>query len=149
MDHYSYLSNTEPAAIDELYANYLKDPNTVDPSWGRFFEGVRFAGEKFPVKPDILNGSDAIPENVTREFKVINLINGYRSRGHLFTKTNPVRERRQYMPTMAIENFGLESTDLNTVFQAGTITGIGPSTLQAIIQQLEETYCQSIGVEYM
>jgi 2-oxoglutarate dehydrogenase E1 component len=149
MDQYSYLSNTDPAAIDELYTNYLRDPNSVDQSWGKFFEGVRFASESFPIKPGILTSSGAIPENVTREFKVINLINGYRSRGHLFTKTNPVRERRQYTPTMAIENFGLEPADLNTVFQAGTITGIGPAPLHAIIQQLEETYCQSIGVEYM
>ena len=89
-----------------------------------------------------------IPENFQKEFKVINLINGYRDRGHLFTKTNPVRDRRTYSPTLAIENFGLEESDLDMVFQAGEEIGIGPATLRAIIDDLEETYCQSIGIEY-
>jgi 2-oxoglutarate dehydrogenase E1 component len=67
----------------------------------------------------------------------------------LFTKTNPVRERRKYEPTLAIENFGLETADLETVFQAGEQIGIGAATLSAIIHHLELTYCQSIGIEYM
>ena len=48
-----------------------------------------------------------------KEFKVINLINGYRNRGHLFTKTNPVRDRRKYSPTLDISNFGLDESDLD------------------------------------
>ncbi|MFN5878060.1 MAG: 2-oxoglutarate dehydrogenase E1 component, partial [Flavobacteriales bacterium] len=90
-----------------------------------------------------------IPENFQKEFKVINLINGYRNRGHLFTKTNPVRERRKYSPTLEIENFGLEQGDLDTVFQAGEEVGIGAATLRDIIHHLEQTYCQSIGIEYV
>ena len=53
-----------------------------------------------------------IPGKYPSEFKVINLINGYRQRGHLFTKTNPVRTRRKYTPTLDIENFGLTKDDL-------------------------------------
>src|SRR6185503_19808176 len=90
-----------------------------------------------------------IPENVSKEFKVISLITGYRQRGHLFTKTNPVRERRSYQPTLAIENFGLSSKDLDTVFQAGGEIGIGAAKLKDIIAHLDTTYCQSIGAEYM
>ena len=67
----------------------------------------------------------------------------------MFTKTNPVRERRKYTPTLALEHFELEKADLETTFQAGSIVGIGPSTLQEIIAHLEQVYCQSIGVEYM
>jgi len=77
------------------------------------------------------------------------LIHGYRQRGHLFTKTNPVRSRRKYLPTLDIENFGLQKSDLNTVFKAGNNIGIGPATLQAILDHLEATYCESIGVEYV
>ncbi len=80
---------------------------------------------------------------------MINLINGYRNRGHLFTKTNPVRERRTYTPTLDLENFGLEQSDLDIVFQAGNEVGIGPATLKEIIDHLIETYCQSIGIEYV
>jgi len=93
--------------------------------------------------------SAGVPEEVIKEFHVLNLIQGYRSRGHLFTKTNPVRDRRTYTPDLSIENFGLTPEDLNSVFNAGDIMGIGPSTLSVIIEHLERVYCDSIGVEYM
>ena len=80
---------------------------------------------------------------------MVKLIEGYRTRGHLFTKTNPVRNRRTYSPNLEVENFGLSQGDLSTVFNAGSIVGIGPSTLSAIIENLQSTYCDSIGVEYM
>ena len=141
MDKFSFIGNAEIGAIDNLYQSYLKDPSSVDEGWSKFFEGFEFARTNFE--------SDAeIPENFQKEFKVINLINGYRSRGHLFTKTNPVRDRRQYTPTLDIENFGLTDSDLETVFQAGAEIGTGPSTLSEIIRHLKETYCQSIGIEY-
>jgi len=66
----------------------------------------------------------------------------------LFTKTNPVRERRKYSPTLAIENFGLSESDLDEVFQAGEDVGLGASSLRSIINHLELTYCQSIGIEF-
>jgi len=77
------------------------------------------------------------------------LIEGYRTRGHLFTKTNPVRDRRTYAPDLAIENFGLSQADMNTVFDAAKMVNMQPSTLADIIKHLESVYCQSIGVEYM
>jgi 2-oxoglutarate dehydrogenase E1 component len=141
MDKFSYIANADVSAIDALYKQYMQDANSVDSSWGKFFEGFEFARKNFEE-------GGAIPENVQKEFRVINLINGYRSRGHLFTKTNPVRERRKYEPTLAIENFGLETADLTTVFQAGNEIGIGAASLKDIIHHLELTYCQSIGIEY-
>ena len=93
--------------------------------------------------------SEEIPEHLQKEFRVVKLIDGYRSRGHLFTKTNPVRDRRKYSPTLDVENFGLSQTDLKTVFNAGDIMGIGPSSLEKIIEHLKRIYCYSIGVEYM
>jgi 2-oxoglutarate dehydrogenase E1 component len=147
MDTFSYLAASDPATLDNLYQQYQENPASVDSSWASFFEGVDFATKNYPQKPQSGNGE--IPENVSREFKVINLINGYRSRGHLFTRTNPVRERRKYTPTLEIQNFGLSAADLETVYQAGTLIGIGPAKLSSIIKHLEDTYCQSIGVEYM
>lgn len=86
---------------------------------------------------------------VDKEFNVINLVHGYRQRGHLFTKTNPVRRRRKYYPTLDIEHFGLAESDLNTVFQAGSEVGIGPAKLKDIVSHLHQTYCQSIGAEFL
>ncbi len=62
---------------------------------------------------------------------------------------NPVRERRKYSPTLDLENFGLEKADLSETFHAGTQIGIGPATLKDIIAHLEQTYCRSIGAEFM
>ncbi|MBL4592582.1 MAG: 2-oxoglutarate dehydrogenase E1 component [Flavobacteriales bacterium] len=140
MDKHSYLSNVDGRVIEDFYQQYLNNPQDVGEGWQKFFEGFEFARNNYET--------DA-PKGFDKEFKVIDLINGYRSRGHLFTKTNPVRARRQYSPTLAIENYGLEPADLETIFQAGTEVGIGPAKLKDIILHLEETYCESIGIEFM
>ena len=140
MDKHSYLSNADGAVIEDYYQQYLNNPEEVGEGWRKFFEGFEFARKNYDTEA---------PEGFDKEFKVINLIDGYRKRGHLFTKTNPVRTRRQYAPTLAIENYGLDQKDLETVFQAGSEVGIGPAKLKDIITHLEATYCESIGIEYM
>ena len=89
MDKVTYVGNADVNAVDHLYESYVKDPQSVDIGWQKFFEGFDFARTNFEESGDI-------PENFQKEFKVINLIDGYRNRGHLFTKTNPVRDRRSY-----------------------------------------------------
>ncbi|QXP56140.1 2-oxoglutarate dehydrogenase E1 component [Cellulophaga sp. HaHa_2_95] len=158
MDKYSFLNAAHTSFFAELYDKYLINPDSVEPSWRAFFQGFDFGQESLldeldlPVTPNNVaapSGTSEMPQSLQKEFQVIRLIDGYRSRGHLFTKTNPVRERRKYEPTLAIENFGLSSGDLNTVFTAGEILGIGPSTLTEIISHLTNIYCDAIGVEYM
>ena len=144
MDKFSQVGNQEIAAIEEMYSSYLVDPESVDSSWKNFFAGFEFARKNFADNKVL-----AHDEKIDKEFAILNLIHGYRQRGHLFTKTNPVRSRRKYSPTLDIENFGLQKSDLDTVFQAGNSIGIGPATLRAIIEHLEATYCESIGVEYV
>jgi 2-oxoglutarate dehydrogenase E1 component len=147
MDKYSFLNAAHTAYFAELYDQYLINPDGVEPSWRAFFQGYDFGAEE---SGSIEESTIAqIPENVLKEFQVVKLIDGYRTRGHLFTKTNPVRERRQYQPTLAIENFGLSKSDLNESFDAGSILGLGKSKLSEIIKHLEAIYCDSIGVEYM
>jgi len=150
MDKFSYVGTGDVNAIEALFQQYVKDPNAVDASWRDFFKGFEFAQTSYSLSPAGRAGEGSvIPENVSKEFKVINLINGYRQRGHLFTKTNPVRDRRNYTPTLDIENFGLAKTDLETVFHSGNEIGIGSAKLKDIIAHLEQTYCESIGVEYL
>ncbi len=159
MDKYSFLNTAHTSFFSELYEKYLQNPDSVEPSWRAFFQGFDFGTESsldaLDISSDdrvtsVINGHEIeMPESLQKEFQVIRLIDGYRSRGHLFTKTNPVRERRQYVPSLEIENFGLTPSDLDTVFNAGDIIGIGPSTLKAIISHLTRIYCDAIGVEYM
>ncbi len=144
MDKFSQVGNQEISAVDELYASYLENPESVDTSWKNFFAGYEFALKNYSDSQSAQHD-----DKIDKEFAILNLIHGYRQRGHLFTKTNPVRSRRKYLPTLDIENFGLQKSDLDTVFQAGNNIGIGPATLRSIIDHLEATYCQSIGVEYV
>ncbi len=144
MDKFSSAGNQELAAIEELYQSWRNHPESVDKSWQQFFLGFELARTNYSPSRSTFK-SDLID----KEFAILNLIHGYRQRGHLFTKTNPVRSRRKYEPTLAIENFGLEQKDLETVFQAGNEIGIGPAKLKDIIAHLEATYCRSVGVEFM
>ncbi|MGB5481738.1 MAG: 2-oxoglutarate dehydrogenase E1 component [Eudoraea sp.] len=159
MDKYSFLNTAHTSFFAELYDRYLTNPDSVEPSWRAFFQGFDFGMESAldEVGIESHNGpsmvvdgkSVAIPENLFKEFQVVKLIDAYRSRGHLFTKTNPVRERRKYTPTLDIENFGLTQGDLNTVFNAGEVIGLGPRKLGDILSHLQRIYCDAIGVEYM
>ncbi|MDB2620197.1 2-oxoglutarate dehydrogenase E1 component [Flavobacteriaceae bacterium] len=148
MDKFSFLNAAHTGYIADLYDKYLQNPDIVEPSWRSFFQGYDLANENFSLTDDS-ESSVEIPQSVRKEFLVVDLINGYRTRGHLFTKTNPVRDRRKYTPTLDIENFGLSKSDLDSTFNAGEIVGIGPKKLSEIIGHLERTYCDSIGVEYM
>lgn len=128
-------------ALEALYRQYNNDPGSVDSSLHPFFEGFDVGYRNFSGEEGASQTGD--------EFRVINLINEYRKRGHLFTRTNPVRTRRKYTPTLDIENFGLTEDHLDRVFDAGAEIGLGSARLRDIIVHLEDTYCRSIGAEFM
>ena len=126
MDKYSFLNAVHTSYLASLYDQYLQFPDSVEPSWRAFFQGYDFGTENYGLDGEIIEGVSAqIPEHVQKEFQVVQLINGYRTRGHLFTKTNPVRVRRKYAPTLELQNFGLSQSDLDTTFNAGDILGLG------------------------
>ncbi|MEI7828897.1 MAG: 2-oxoglutarate dehydrogenase E1 component [Prolixibacteraceae bacterium] len=145
MDKFSLVGNQEISAVEELYKNYLENPVNVEPTWRNFFEGFELARKSYQEA----SVSAADENRIQKEFRILNLINGYRQRGHLFTRTNPVRKRRDYSPTLEYKNFDLEEGDLNMVFHAGKEIGIGNVTLKEIISHLETTYCESIGAEFL
>ena len=148
MDQYSFLNTAHTAYFAELYDQYLINPEHVEPSWRAFFQGFEFGIEESKKEKLSFEGVE-VPDNILNEFKVVKLINAYRTRGHLFTKTNPVRDRRTYLPNLEIQNFDLSNDDLDSVFNAGEIIGVGATTLTNILIHLERIYCNSIGIEYM
>jgi len=159
MDRFSFLNAAHTAYFGELYEQYLTNPDKIEPSWRAFFQGFDFGrdagAETVYVDRDpsanesTQNKKDELPEFAMKEFRVVQLIDGYRTRGHLFTKTNPVRERRKYAPTLEVANFGLAESDLDQEFHAGVFVGLGKTSLRNIVNHLKEVYCESIGVEYM
>ena len=149
MDNFSFLNAAHSAYFADLYDQYLKNPDSLEPSWRAFFQGYDFGTNNNFIEEIVEGVTHQIPDSFKKEFNVINLIDAYRSRGHLFTKTNPVRDRRTYNPNLRINNFDLDESDLDKIFNAGDILGIGPQPLKVIIQHLEAIYCDAIGVEYM
>lgn len=156
MDRFSFLNAAHTEFFADLYDQYLENPDSVEPSWRSFFQGFDFGSSyggqiDHAVMADAVSNVDVskLSDKLQKEFNVLKLIDAYRTRGHLFTKTNPIRHRRTYSPTLDLENYGLSSADLNTVFDAAKAMKLEPTTLQNILGHLDRIYCQSIGVEYM
>ncbi len=141
MDPYSYISNAHGSYIDELYAAYQSDPQSVDASWRLFFEGYQFAQSQGDA-PTVAGGS-------YKEVQARYLIHAYRSRGHLKSDTNPVRPRKDRKARLDLEHFGLSEDDLELEFDAGKTIGIGRAKLKDIVKALKSIYEGPVGFEYM
>jgi 2-oxoglutarate dehydrogenase E1 component len=148
MKDFQYITNAHPSYIENLYNDFVKDPETVDADLRKFFEGFDFA-----VSAGAVNGTSAksnVPSsiNLTKEFAVYQLIQSYRKKGHLVARTNPIRERKNRHANLALADFGLEDKDLDTSFEAGKFLGLGTSPLKKIIEKLQQSYTTHVGVEY-
>ena len=137
MDRFSFLNAAHTEFFADLYEQYLQNPDSVEPSWRAFFQGFDFGMETYNEEQFSKNTSEnqdcsLVSDKLQKEFNVLKLIDAYRTRGHLFTETNPVRERRTYVPTLDLENFGLSTSDLDTVFDAAKILGHQPQTLKEV-----------------
>ena len=142
MDKFSYVSNAHGHYLDDLYQQYLNDPQSIDESWQKFFEGFEFATQNFGS-----NGAPVASES-NREIRVRNLIYAHRSRAHLKSDTNPVRERRKHNVRLDLDNFGLSEKDLDDHFEIGSEIGLGKATLRKILERLDTIYLGHIGYEF-
>ena len=166
MDKYSYIANSDAAYVDQLYQAYKQDPNAVDASWQTFFEGFDFSLTYGESGSKTANGTAPATNGTTaptngqakpsldtkhseKEVSVASLIKAYRSRGHLLAQTNPIRSRKDRNPRLELADYALSEADLDTIFESGTLLGIGPSTLREIMASLEKIYAGHIGFEYM
>ncbi|CAD5246684.1 MULTISPECIES: 2-oxoglutarate dehydrogenase E1 component [unclassified Imperialibacter] len=146
MDKYSYIANAHSSYIDELYQSYKQDPESVDITWQKFFEGFEFSQSKYGENGQAATTSGGVSD---KEIAVSNLIHAYRTRGHLKSKTNPVRERKDRKALLDLSDFGLSEADLDVEFQSGATIGIGKATLRKIVESLKQIYEGAVGFEYM
>ena len=152
MKDFSYITNSHPAYIENLYTDYQKDPESIDMDLRKFFEGFDFALSNVNgnVKANGAAVSSSLPQNIQldKEFSVYRLIQAYRNKGHLIAKTNPIRERKDRHANLDLKYFGLDDKDLQTEFFAGKFTSLGKASLQDIINYLKKCYAGSVGVEF-
>jgi len=146
MKDYSYVYNAHPSFIEQMYREFQQSPTTVDSGWRTFFEGFEFAGSSSNGEASSDNYLGA--GNVTKEFGVLSLIHGFRTRGHLLATTNPIRKRKDRAPHLDLDDYDLGEADMDTVFAAGKELGLENATLRQILDRLYKLYTGNIGIEY-
>ncbi len=145
MKDYSYVYNAHPTFIEKMYREYHQNPDSVDSGWRTFFEGFEFAGS---AKGDDAGGGEYLSGSVVKEFGVLSLIYGFRTRGHLLSDTNPIRKRKDRNAHLNLQDHDLDENDMDQVFQAGKEIGLENGTLRQILDKLYKLYAGPIGVEY-
>lgn len=166
----SHLSAGNSTYVEELFESYLTDPASVSAEWRSYFEklpkfehssaddvphkNVRehflyLARNKNRVRP--ISVSSISSDHEKRQVNLLQLIAAYRVRGHQKAKLDPLGlMHRAHVPDLELNHHGLSAGDLDTVFQTGSLfIGTTETTLKEIRNALEETYCASIGAEYM
>jgi len=116
----------------------------VEQKWCTFFEGFDFSEDVKKNNP--FNKANGVSN---KEIAVSKLIDAYRTRGHLISKTNPIRDRRSHKADLSLSYFNLSDSDLKSTYQAGAEIGLPNASLEQILGRLRDTYCSSIGVEFM
>ncbi len=150
MKDFSYITNSHPAYIESLYQEFVQNPESVDPDLKKFFEGFDFAVSNASGTVVSSNGQMTAAEGIDwmKEIKVYRLILGYRNKGHLIAKTNPIRQRKDRGANLDLSFFGLSEADLNTTYQAGNLIGLGATTLKNILSHLNNCYASNVGIEF-
>jgi len=165
MKDFSYITNSHPSFIEGTYNQFLQDPNSIDPELKKFFEGFDFAMQNAATNSiastntsqsssSVSNvaaanvNSDSPSIDWSKEINVYRLILGYRNKGHLIAKTNPIRERKDRHANLDLHFFELSDADLTSTFYAGNLIGLGATTLHTIVEHLQNVYAKNIGIEY-
>lgn len=141
MKDFSYITNSHPGYIENLYRDYKKDPTSVDKDLKGFFDGFDYA-------LDSGNGSSVDSQQLTKEFNVFRLIESYRKKAHLIATTNPIRPRKDRHANLDLKYFDLSDADLASSFIAGKFINLEGATLKDIVAKLQKMYCGNIGFEY-
>ena len=162
----SYLFGSNAPFIEALYEAYLKDAASIEPRWRDYFDELQRIDQgaadvsHFDVQErfaDLAKRRRAGPAVVVnrpqlgeKQFGVLQMIAAYRILGGRHADIDPLKRREKpAIPELDPAFYGLSDADMETVFNAGTLVGPREMKLKDILQFLKDTYCRSIGVEYM
>ena len=164
MQHSSLLFGTNASFVEELYEQYLLDPNAVPGEWRGYFDALpplangvpdqshSAIQRAFAALPKAAAGS-AMPADAELERKqvsVLQLINAHRFLGLRVANLDPLsRHAKPVVAELDPAHYGLGEADMNATFETGSLVAGARMTLREILQLLRQTYCGSIGAEYM
>jgi 2-oxoglutarate dehydrogenase E1 component len=139
------------AYIDSLYEDYKQDPQSLPPAWQAYFESFDPDSSELDVKrlPNTVVETSGSSTIVAKQDSVDQLVRGFRVRGHLEANLDPLLRPRKAVGELSLEAYGLSPADYQKVFSARTIDGENFRTLEEIVDLLRQTYCRSIGVQFM
>ncbi|MBZ4187915.1 2-oxoglutarate dehydrogenase E1 component [Niabella beijingensis] len=152
MKDFSYITSSSPEFIENMYKEFVNNPESVDTELKKFFEGFDFAvGNGLAQKngaPAVAAGSGTAAADWRKEIAVYRLILGYRNKGHLLADTNPIKKRIDRGANLDLPFFGLSEADLDTTYEAGSLIGLGTTTLRNILSHLKKCYAGHVGIEF-
>lgn len=138
MTHSTFAGRYHLDAIEEAYQRWRHDPASVDASWRTFFEGFDLGLAQKPT-----GATEA------QQTALIRLIDAYRGLGHLLARLDPLSLPPASTPALELSEFGFSDADLDRPFDTSHFLGLQSGTLRQLIAGLRETYCRTLGVEYM
>jgi len=169
----SHIAGGNAEYVEALYESYLQDPNGVSPEWRDYFDKLplvqsdagtlhdlphsvlreRFARiSKMRMRTDATVANDSHATDYERkQVRVVQLISAYRQRGHQQASLDPLAlTSRPAVPDLDLAFHELSEADLDTTFQVGTLYfGRSEATLSQIRDDLQRTYCGTVGAEFM
>ena len=151
------MNTTSLDYIDDLYLRFINDPTSVSETWRRYFEDFSLSTQSEslvaePVPSHAYGESSTTPDALwlaRMQERVDQLVREYRVRGHLAAKIDPLGFARKTHPELDPSAYGLTPEDLQRPFAAPDIHYTTGRTLNDIIDKLRETYCRSIGAQFM
>lgn len=154
MKHLSVANRWNADLIDQLYAQWLDAPDSLDPSWRAFFEGFELASDSANRPAAAANGQLAAAQSVDetmaiKQARFTGAIFAYRSIGHTQANINPLFREPPRNPRLELDRLGFEASDLDLTFWTGNYLDGTRTSLRTLIANLEKTYCGTIGVEYL
>jgi len=153
------LNSSSLSYIEELYSEYLRDPNSVSTQWQEYFRqydydiansqndsfSANFTASSIfnpPTKPEQSSQSAT-----DLQYKIGMLIRNFRTRGHIMAQLDPLGLVKNESPReLSLEHYGFDETDLERIVESGSMSGY---SLKQVYERLKETYCRSIGVQFM
>jgi 2-oxoglutarate dehydrogenase E1 component len=164
-----FTGSLNVAFVEALYADYQKDPASVPSEWQGYFEQTMLdetGHRQFQIGPSCRPLSVFNPPGSSRrtvataaaaaearhhamQDRVDQMIRAYRIRGHMIAKIDPLELPRPKSPELDLEYYGFSETDLERTFSSETLGGTDTMTLREIVERLRNTYCRSIGVQFM
>jgi 2-oxoglutarate dehydrogenase E1 component len=138
---FTYMHLAQVELLEKMHAQYLENPENVDPSWRHFFEGVEF-GQYLQLKET--------PAAASGDLRIAQLIDAYRIFGHLQAHVNPIATQPdKKIPQLDLSALGFKKSDLKIEFPTCGLMEKPMAPLVEIIDVLQQTYCGTTSVEYM